>query len=139
MPGLRPGLCSAPLTRRGLRVGTPSCPTRARQGALDLGSELARLHADAELEHGSYRNAFSAIPATLALTPRWAPRPAAQAQVARVVGLDDAVVHTDRDARVKVQFAWQRGERPNPGGLMLDEPPPASSGAPGDHRAGTWV
>ncbi|MFG6469350.1 phage baseplate assembly protein V, partial [Roseateles sp. BYS87W] len=35
--------------------------------------------------------------------------------------------------------AWQRGERPNPGGLMLDEPPPASSGAPGDHRAGTWV
>lgn len=104
------------------------------RAANNLGSALARLHKDPELEHGSYRNAFSAVPATMALTPHWAPRPAAQAQVARVVGLPDGVVHTDRDARVKVQFAWQRGERPNPGGHLLDD-----ANAPGDDRSGTWV
>ena len=42
---------------------------------------------------------------------------APNAQTALVVGLDGEVLTTDRDHRVKVQFAWQRGLQPNAGGL----------------------
>ena len=58
-------------------------------------------------------------------------------QTAIVVGPPGAVIHTDRDHRIKVQFHWQRGvashsrqEHPSPDG---------HTGAPGDDRAGIWV
>jgi type VI secretion system secreted protein VgrG len=38
---------------------------------------------------------------------------------------------------VRIQFAWQRGGRPNPGGLAHDTDDKGC--APGDERSGTWV
>ncbi|GGC17992.1 type VI secretion system Vgr family protein [Pseudoduganella buxea] len=66
------------------------------------------------------------------------PRPRVQGQqTAIVVGPAGAVIHTDRDHRVKVQFHWQRGTQ---GQGRLDHPAGANhTGAPGDDTAGTWV
>lgn len=93
-----------------------------------------------------YRNRIDAIPASLpyrssASDGRGAilhPRPTVYGQqTAIVVGPPGAVVHTDRDHRIKVQFHWQRGaashsrmEHPAPGG---------HTGAPGNDGAGTWM
>lgn len=58
-------------------------------------------------------------------------------QTAIVVGPPGAVVHTDRDHRIKVQFHWQRGEQSH---SRLEHPvPEGHTGAPADDRAGTWV
>ncbi|MQA41997.1 type VI secretion system Vgr family protein [Rugamonas aquatica] len=58
-------------------------------------------------------------------------------QTAVVVGPAGAVVHTDRDHRIKVQFHWQRGGQSH---SRLNHPAPdGHSGAPGDDQAGTWV
>jgi type VI secretion system secreted protein VgrG len=51
-----------------------------------------------------------------------------------VVGIEGEPVSTDRDLRVKVQFPWQRGDKPNPGGLNADK-----ANAPGNQTSGTWV
>jgi type VI secretion system secreted protein VgrG len=66
------------------------------------------------------------------------PRPTVQGQQsAVVVGPAGAVIHTDRDHRVKVQFHWQRGAQSH---SRLDHPAPdGHSGAPADDSAGTWV
>jgi type VI secretion system secreted protein VgrG len=66
------------------------------------------------------------------------PKPTASGQqTAIVVGPPGAVVHTDRDHRIKVQFHWQRGEQSH---SRLNHPSADShSGAPGDDGAGTWV
>jgi type VI secretion system VgrG family protein len=70
------------------------------------------------------------------------PRPTAIGQqTVIVVGPPGAMVHTDRDHRIKVQFHWQR----NAGGndrshSRLDHPAAdGQTGAPADDRAGTWV
>ena len=58
-------------------------------------------------------------------------------QSAVVVGPAGAVVHTDRDHRVKVQFHWQRGAQSH---SRLGHPDAGShTGAPADDTAGTWV
>jgi type VI secretion system VgrG family protein len=66
------------------------------------------------------------------------PRPTVRGQqTGVVVGPPGAVVHTDRDHRVKVQFHWQRGDA---GQSRLAHPAPdGHSGAPGDDSAGTWL
>jgi Rhs element Vgr protein len=66
------------------------------------------------------------------------PRPTvAGQQTAIVVGPPGAVIHTDRDHRIKVQFHWQRGAASH---SRLDHPAADShTGAPGDDTAGTWV
>jgi type VI secretion system secreted protein VgrG len=66
------------------------------------------------------------------------PKPTARGQqTAIVVGPAGAVVHTDRDHRIKVQFHWQRGDQSH---SRLNHPAPdGHSGAPGDDGAGTWV
>jgi type VI secretion system secreted protein VgrG len=66
------------------------------------------------------------------------PRPTvAGQQTAIVVGPPGAVIHTDRDHRIKVQFHWQRGAASH---SRLDHPAADShTGAPGDDIAGTWV
>jgi type VI secretion system secreted protein VgrG len=66
------------------------------------------------------------------------PRPTVKGQQsAIVVGPAGAVIHTDRDHRVKVQFHWQRGVQSH---SRLAHPVPGNhTGAPADDTAGTWV
>jgi type VI secretion system secreted protein VgrG len=53
------------------------------------------------------------------------------------VGPPGAVIHTDRDHRIKVQFHWQRGAASH---SRLNHPDAGShTGAPADDTAGTWV
>ncbi|MCK7513685.1 MAG: phage baseplate assembly protein V [Desulfobacterales bacterium] len=77
------------------------------------------------------------------LSPAAAGRPVARAQVAHVVGLEDQVVTTDRDHRIKIQFPWQRGSAPLAGGLNETGPSGRNAGktgnAPGNDQSGTWV
>jgi type VI secretion system secreted protein VgrG len=70
------------------------------------------------------------------------PRPTAMGQqTAIVVGPPGAVVHTDRDHRIKVQFHWQRNAADSDlSHSRLNHPCPIGhTGAPADERAGTWV
>jgi type VI secretion system secreted protein VgrG len=90
---------------------------------------------------GTYRNRFACVRDTVALVPpaTAAPHPctAAGYQVAHVVGLPGSVATTTRDHQVKIQFAWQRGARPNPGGLQHASV--SGGNAPGDASCGAWV
>src|SRR5690606_16741949 len=76
-----------------------------------------------------YRNTFTAIPASLPYRPktldghglRLHPKPTVHGTQSAIVVSDGAPVQTDRDHRIKVQFAWQRGNdasgnQPHPGG-----------------------
>jgi type VI secretion system VgrG family protein len=70
------------------------------------------------------------------------PRPTVTGQqTAIVVGPPDAVIHTDRDHRIKVQFHWQRNAGGNDAShSRLNHPAPdGQTGAPADDRSGTWV
>jgi type VI secretion system secreted protein VgrG len=90
---------------------------------------------------GTYRNTFACVRDTVALVPPATaaihPRTAHGTQTALVVGLADAVATTNRDHQVRIQFAWQRGARPNPGGLA--HPSVDGGNAPGDATCGAWV
>lgn len=101
-------------------------------------------------ERPLYRNRFEAIRNTVPYRAGGVdgrgtllhPRPTVRGQqTAIVVGPPGAVIHTDRDHRIKVQFHWQRNA--GKGDLShsrLDHPAPdGHSGAPADDRAGTWV
>ncbi len=107
-------------------------------GANNLGSQAAKLLGSTAVEAGSYRNVLHAQPAALPVVPLPLTKPVTVPQVALVVGLADTVLTTERDHRVKVQFPWQRGEVPNPGGLAA-EAPGKSGNAPGNEQSGTWV
>ncbi|MGE8656391.1 MAG: type VI secretion system Vgr family protein [Achromobacter sp.] len=110
------------------------------EAANNLGSQAAQALDAPDLEHGAYRNGFGAQPATAALLPAWRARPTAPEGVtALVVTAQDANVTTGRDLRVKVQFPWQRGERPLPGGLRHRSHGDDAGNAPGDDRSGTWL
>ena len=97
-------------------------------------------------ERPVYRNRIDAIRAALPYRPSRTdghghllhPRPLVRGQqTALVVGPPGAVIHTDRDHRIKVQFHWQRGEASH---SRLEHPSPdGHTGAPADERAGTWV
>ncbi|OON62797.1 type VI secretion protein [Massilia sp. KIM] len=97
-------------------------------------------------ERPVYRNRFEAIPAAVPYRASRTdghgkllhPRPRVQGQqTAIVVGPPGAVIHTDRDHRIKVQFHWQRGDASH---SRLPHPAPdGHSGAPGNDQAGTWV
>lgn len=69
------------------------------------------------------------------------PRPTVRGQQsAVVVAPPGAVIHTDRDHRVKVQFHWQRGAENQLSHSRMSHPAPdGHTGAPGDDTAGTWV
>ncbi|MFZ7096139.1 type VI secretion system Vgr family protein [Luteimonas dalianensis] len=111
----------------------------AHVGVNNLGSGITALLAAPDLEHGSYRNRFVAIPAGVPIAPLPRPRPTVHGpQTARVVGLPEAAVTPNRDHRVRIQFAWQRGPAPNPGGLT-DTASSHPGHAPGDATSGTWV
>ncbi|MCI0464063.1 MAG: type VI secretion system tip protein VgrG [Gemmataceae bacterium] len=61
-------------------------------------------------EGSTYDNTFTAIPAAVPFRPeRVSPRPFIRgAQTARVVGLPGEEIDTDKYARIKVQFHWDR-------------------------------
>jgi type VI secretion system secreted protein VgrG len=126
----------------------------------NLGADMARLLDTPELAAGHYEVALQAAPAAAPLTPTVRAKPTAcGAQVARVVGVPSETLSPDRNLRIKVQFPWQRGQQPNPGGLPAPQalqaapgqrpgPSPGTSrpqdalcpgSAPGDHRASAWV
>jgi type VI secretion system secreted protein VgrG len=109
--------------------------------ANNLGAEAAKLLRSTDIEAGSYRNQFLCAPAGIAIVPRLPARPTAPGpQLGRVVGLQDGPLTSTRDHQVRVQFAWQRGNSPNPGGLSDTGSTNNTEGhAPGDHTSGTWV
>jgi type VI secretion system secreted protein VgrG len=110
------------------------------RAANNLGSEAAELLKTPQLAKGSYRNHFHAVPAAAPLVPRRKRKPTAPALLtARVVGLAGEPLTSDRDHRVKVQFHFQRGQQPNPGGLAHVSDADPSGNAPGDEHSGTWV
>ncbi|WP_208279753.1 type VI secretion system Vgr family protein [Massilia oculi] len=97
--------------------------------------------ASKQVENGTYRNTFACVRDVVALVPvaTAAPHPCTSLgpQTALVVGLPNAVATSTRDHQVKVQFAWQRGVNPNPGGVShnLDE----RGNAPGNDASGSWI
>ena len=93
------------------------------RAANNLGANIARLLKCADIEAGTYRNQFDAQAYTRPIAPLPSPRPKIAPQSARVVGHAGAPLSTERDHRIKVQFHWQRGDTPNPGGLSATEPP----------------
>ena len=105
----------------------------------NLDHGIAELLGHTELERGSYRNRFLATDAQVPLRALPQDRPTVHGpQTARVVGVPGAALSPNRDHQVRIQFGWQRGERPNPGG-MTDTGSAHSGHAPGDHTSGSWV
>jgi type VI secretion system secreted protein VgrG len=106
----------------------------------NLGAQAAELLSLTDLERGTYLNHFRCVPAAAPLVPAFVRKPTApNTQTALVVGLSGESLTTDRDHRVKVQFAWQRGEQPNAGGLAHGSSLDAKGNAPGTEASGTWV
>lgn len=100
------------------------------------------------LEHGTYRNRFACVRQAVAIVPAATVAPrrptALGPQTAFVVGVEGAPLTTGRDHHVKIQFPWQRGVAPHPGGLSDTGTPGDNQGddqgnAPGNDRSGTWV
>jgi type VI secretion system secreted protein VgrG len=93
------------------------------------------------LEGGTYRNTFTCVRDVVAIVPRMLAAPQAGTalgpQTALVVGLGDSISTTVRDHHVKVQFAWQRGQGSNAGGMSHNTD--SEGNAPGDETSGTWV
>lgn len=97
-------------------------------------------------ERPVYRNRIDAIRSSVPYRPSGTdghgrplyPRPLVRGQqTAVVVGPQGAVIHTDRDHRIKIQFHWQRGDASH---SRLEHPSPEGhTGAPADDRTGTWV
>jgi type VI secretion system secreted protein VgrG len=111
----------------------------------DLGTSLHAVGRGAG-KRPVYRNRIDAIRASVPYRPSRVdgqgrllhPRPLQRGQqTAIVVGPPGAVIHTDRDHRIKIQFHWQRGE--NSHSRLAHPSPEGHSGAPADDSAGTWV
>jgi len=108
--------------------------------ANNLGSQAASLAGSTDLERGRYLNRFEAQPRAAAVLPVWRARPTApEAAIAQVVASDAAPISSGRDLRVKVQFPWQRGEKPLSGGLMHRSHGDTRGNAPGSDASGTWL
>ena len=108
--------------------------------ANNLGTDVTRLLNRPDLEHGSYRNRYTCAPGAAAIVPAFIRKPTAPGcQTALVVGVQGEPLTTERDLRVKVQFHWQRGQRPNAGGLSHDSAGDTQGNAPGNEQSGTWV
>ncbi|MEY2843887.1 MAG: hypothetical protein RI920_1924, partial [Pseudomonadota bacterium] len=112
------------------------------EAANNLGAEAAALLQASDVDAGSYRNHFDAVPAAATLVPPAPARPPAPGpQTALVVGHNGDTVSTERDLRVRIQLPWQRGATPLAGGLSgpLTPGQEATGHAPGDASASQWV
>ena len=107
------------------------------RGANNLQPAESPLAGHVDIERGTYRNQFLCVPRATPIRPAlWTAETIAPgAQVALITGVDGEEITTERDHRVKIQFPWQRGTRAAAGQL----PHPATSNAPGNETAGTWV
>lgn len=107
----------------------------------NLGANAAHLLESSALEAGNYRQRLLAVPADTAIVPAPVTQPVTPgAATARVVGLADETLTSTRDHQVRVQFDWQRGPEPNPGGQTDAASSAHPEGhAPGNERSGTWV
>lgn len=144
---LHPGATFELLDHEGHGVGSErrfAAIAITHEMANNLGAQAAEILRATDVEQGSYRNRFSAAPAALRLLP-WATAfeaPAAPGPMhALVMTQGDDPIHADRDGRVRVQFAWQRGEQPLAGALNGPSTPSGAitGHAPGDATSGTWV
>lgn len=119
------------------------------EAANNLGAQAASLlrppgqhGGEHDLEQGSYRNHFTAAPATARIAPMPPALPTAPGlQTAVVVAAANEPLSTDRDGRVRIQFGWQRGAQPLAGTLSAPSTPAGgdTGHAPGDATSGTWV
>ncbi|EIL94568.1 type VI secretion system tip protein TssI/VgrG, partial [Rhodanobacter sp. 115] len=111
----------------------------------NLGTALPHLRGrptdDSTLGKGSYRQHVDAVPTGTPIAPAHRDRPLAPGvQSAIVVGVPGDTLTGTRDHQVRVQFPWQRGTAPLPGGLTDTMSTHLPHGhAPGDHHSGTWV
>jgi type VI secretion system secreted protein VgrG len=92
-----------------------------------------------QLANGTYRNSFGCVRDSVAIVPGEirSRKTAMGSQTALVVGLPATVATTGRDHQVKVQFAWQRGAAPNPGGIAHNTDDRGN--APCNETSGAWV
>ena len=140
LPGARFTLLEHPLGPLGLQLLAVEHWASNDLGELfDLGASRGQ-----HLGQGQYRVHFEAAPAELPLVPARPARPRApQMLTARVVGHERSVLSTTRDLRLKVQFDFQRGLRPNRGGLAYQTAVPtgveSAGNAPGNEQSGTWL
>jgi type VI secretion system secreted protein VgrG len=112
------------------------------EAANNLGTQAAQILQATDIEQGSYRNHFQAVPATTRLVPTPIERPTAPGlQTATVVAAEGEPLTTDRDGRIRIQFGWQRGTvRPSRWFGRPASPTGAATGhAPGNELSGTWV
>ena len=109
------------------------------EAANNLEPGMKALLGTTQVERGSYRNRFACVAAHVQIVPHPLPRPRIGPQTALVVGIADEPITTERDHRVKLQFPWQRGQTPNPGGLTETSSADADGNAPGNEQSGTWV
>lgn len=109
----------------------------AHEGANNLSAGTKDIGTTLDTKFGSYRNRFTCITRdTPVRPPFWHSKPTAPgAQIGLVVGVDNEEITTERDHRIKVQFPWQRGDRPAQGQISH----PTTSNAPGNETAGTWI
>jgi type VI secretion system secreted protein VgrG len=135
-----------------VRLGSQSAANRftvlsvTHEAANNLGAQAAQLLAQPDLDQGSYRNRFTAVPHGTRLVPpnslQAAVAPTAPGvQIAVVVAQAGEPLHTDRDGRIRVQFPWQRGAAPLSAGLHAPGSPQGEAAAHASHdaRSGTWV
>lgn len=104
-------------------------------GARDAGG----MRSQGRIERGIYRNQAVCVSLEVPLVPRPIGKPVAPGlQTALVLGGSDAAQDTasasERDGRVRIQFHWQRGARPNAGGLVNE-----AERATGELSNGIWV
>ncbi|HEL3817400.1 TPA: type VI secretion system tip protein VgrG, partial [Stenotrophomonas maltophilia] len=105
----------------------------------NLDQGIADLLGSPALERGAYRNSFIATGSGVPLRALPQDRPTLHGpQTARVVGIANTAVTPNREHQVRIQFGWQRGSTPNPGGLT-DTGSAQPGHAPGDHTSGSWV
>ncbi|WP_255516272.1 type VI secretion system Vgr family protein [Luteimonas suaedae] len=138
-----------PLSRSRERDRGEGAPEAGNTGSAEtathaVDSLLSRITGgSAQDETHFYRNTFIAIPASVPYRPRTTdghglrlhPKPAVQGTQSAIVVSDGGPVLTDRDHRIKVQFAWQRG-----GDASSGHPHPSGDdNAPGTDGAWTWV
>jgi type VI secretion system secreted protein VgrG len=99
-----------------LNTNVAASPLQVSQASPD-GAGTTHTALLATLERGTYRNTFTCVRQTVPILPAALAQRSAPTvlgtQTALVVGLPEATLTTDRDHRVQVQFAWQRGASAN--------------------------